>query len=422
MNHHWWGVLVAAAIAASAQDKQPSLSIAVMDFEGRSVPREDVSSLADRFRSELTQTERYQVMERAQMDLILQEQEFQKSDCVSQECAVQAGQLIAVSKIVTGTVAKVGGIYTLNVRLLDVATGKVDMNVNEDCDCPIEKVLTETINRLARKLVGLQVEEAKAAVTVQRGDASLYIKSDPADASVYFDGKMMDGRTPVTLQNLTQGRHLVRVTKADMVAKSMVDLESNKIKRLELKLEKQQTILKILSNPSDAEVYLARKPGPSVKPVQLTPAIFEDVTRDTIRATVFKVGFRDTNLVIPVTRYEENSVQISLHEATADVIKQQKRLVLHRRLHSAGIPATVLSAACLAVAGGLYLWAQRDYGDATAAKDKLDASIIKSGPDYAGWLDENRKKTDSGNLKSTATVVLGGASAVGIAVGIVLVF
>ena len=136
----------------STDEKRPS--IAVMDFDGRGgVPQSDASTLTDRFRFELMKTDSFEVMERAQMNLILQEQNFQRSDCVDQQCAVEVGRIIAVKKIVSGSVAKVGGIYTVNAKMLDVETGKIEKNLSEDCDCPIEKVLVETLMRLAMKMV-----------------------------------------------------------------------------------------------------------------------------------------------------------------------------------------------------------------------------------------------------------------------------
>ena len=111
-----------AVMSVFAGDTLPS--IAVMDFGGHNVIASEAVALTDRFRYELGRTNRFSVMEREQMNLILKEQAFQQTGCVDQSCAVEAGQLIAVKKIITGTIAKVGGIYTVNVKLIDVATGK----------------------------------------------------------------------------------------------------------------------------------------------------------------------------------------------------------------------------------------------------------------------------------------------------------
>ena len=187
---------------AKPVDKTNTLlpTIAVMDFGGLNVTKEDAASLTDRFRFELMKTKKFDVMERNEMNLILQEQEFQKTDCVDQGCAVEAGRLIAVKKMVTGSISKVGGIYSVNVKLLDVQTGRVDLNVAEDCDCPVEKVLTETMQRIAHKLSGLEVTDKKTQIEIRRGDASVFVKTTPDGANLFLDGRMIDGITPVTIK------------------------------------------------------------------------------------------------------------------------------------------------------------------------------------------------------------------------------
>jgi len=406
--------------ASLKQEKLPST--AVMDFEGRNVSKPDAAALADRFRFELLKTNKFIVMEREQMYMILQEQAFQQTGCVDQSCAVQAGQLIAVKKIVTGTVAKLGGIYTVNVKLIDVATGKVDINLSEDCDCPIEKVLTETLQRVALQLAGLKVKETASALVIQRGDASLFVKTDPEDASIYLDGKLMDGRTPVTLENLTAGRHALMVKKADLMAKKDVDCISNQVVRVTLPMGKQKTILKIMSVPSEAEVYLAKKPGINTKPDQIAPAIFENLTVDTPNVTLFKIGYRDTTFLCPLIPNEINAYSIQLTEAALDAIKAQKRMVRARKQRKVGIGLSLTSLAVIAGGGVFYKLAKNDYAVARLARDFLDASDIKAGLAFEQKKKENEDKSKSGDLKATINGALFGIGGAGLAAGIVLYF
>ena len=226
------------------------LTVAIMDFAGRNVDAQEAAAMADRFRSELSGTGSFSVMERAQMEMVLKEQAFQQTGCVDASCAVEAGQLIAVQKIVTGSVAKVGGMYSVTCKMIDVATGKIDKDISEDCDCPIERVMVETLARLAARLAGKEVTAGAGGISVQRGDASLFVKTDPDGATIYIDGRMMDGRTPRTLENLTGGRHEVRASRSDLVATTVVTLEPKKIARINLMLRVQATVLKIMSDPS----------------------------------------------------------------------------------------------------------------------------------------------------------------------------
>lgn len=419
-------VSASTAAAPTQQENKTSSSpptIAVMDFAGRNVAAAEASALADRFRNELTNTKMFSVMEREQMNLILKEQAFQQTGCVDQSCAVEAGQLIAVKKIITGTVAKVGGIYTVNVKQMDVATGKVDQNISEDCDCPIEKVLLETLHRIAWRIAGLKVEERKSGVEVQRGDASLFVKSDPQDASVYIDGKLMDGRSPITLENLTPGKHEVMVKKTDMQAKQDVELISNQVVRISLVLQKLKTVLRVASNPLEAETYLDRNRAINANPGQLSPAIFYDIKPGAHRLSLFKVGYADTTLNLNINEYENKDFSIDLRQITDDKqIMQQKKFVFHRKRHSVG-RVMLLSCVVTGVAGGglLYL-AQKDFKVATDAKNTLDASTIHSDPSYQSLVTKNKNAYDAGNLKSYSSYGLFGATALLLGIGLVLYF
>lgn len=132
----------------NASDAQ-KISVAVLDFTGGGISHYEIQGMTNRLRSELFETRQFQVLEREEMDDILSEQGFQQSGCTSTECVVQAGRLIGVQQMVAGSISKIGSIFTLDIRLIDVETGKVVQTVYEDCECPIETVLQSTIKTVA---------------------------------------------------------------------------------------------------------------------------------------------------------------------------------------------------------------------------------------------------------------------------------
>lgn len=130
--------------------------VAVMTLESSGIDQSALISLTDRFRSELINTGRFDVMERGKMDEILREQGFQQSGaCNTNECLVQAGKMLGVARMIAGSVGRVGKIYTVSARVIDIEIGRVLISKTEDCDCPVEKVLTESMRNLAQKVVGL---------------------------------------------------------------------------------------------------------------------------------------------------------------------------------------------------------------------------------------------------------------------------
>ena len=152
-------------LAAFAEEKKDS--IAILDLIATNISKEEAGMLTDRLRSEIMKTGKFEIMEREKMDLILKEQGFQETGfCNTTECSVQIGQLLAVNRIVTGSVGKMGNLYSINLRLLDVETGKNLKTTEEDCMCPIEDVMLYSVRKVAYKLADMPYTEPELVKTV----------------------------------------------------------------------------------------------------------------------------------------------------------------------------------------------------------------------------------------------------------------
>jgi len=131
------------------------VKIAVMDFEGKNVPQTDASALTDRLRAELFLTGKFVVLEREKMDAILKEQQFQLSGCTSDACVVEAGQLLAVEQMVSGSVSKVGQTYSVTARLISIEKGNLLGVGTCDLKGDIGDFIT-CLNEVAAQLAGNQ--------------------------------------------------------------------------------------------------------------------------------------------------------------------------------------------------------------------------------------------------------------------------
>lgn len=134
-------------------------SIAVVDLEMPEYLKTQQISLSDRLRSELGNTGQFIVVERNKMKQILDEQVLSASGLVDSSSAVRLGKLLGVNQVVAGSVAKVGNVFSVSVRLIDVETGEIAVTANMDCECPIEDVLVIVLKNVARKLARLPVDE-----------------------------------------------------------------------------------------------------------------------------------------------------------------------------------------------------------------------------------------------------------------------
>ena len=106
----------------------PKLTISVMDLNVTSgLSPQEVSMLTDKLLNEFVNTKFYKVVERSKRDEILKEQGFQQSGACDQgACLVEAGQLLGVQKMVGGTIGKLGLMYVVELRIMDVKTGEID--------------------------------------------------------------------------------------------------------------------------------------------------------------------------------------------------------------------------------------------------------------------------------------------------------
>ena len=141
-------ILLILSTSAFAQD----ITMAIMGFEATNINEAEVRILTDRLTTKMAQAGKFVIIERARMNEVLAEQGFQQSGCVSSECAVEAGSMLGVEIIVTGSIGKLGDLYTMDVRAISVESGKIINQASQDCECKISVVLREVIPYIARQL------------------------------------------------------------------------------------------------------------------------------------------------------------------------------------------------------------------------------------------------------------------------------
>ena len=145
---------------------QEKINIAVLDMEGRGVSALEAATLTDRLRSEMVALGVFSLVERGQMEMILEEQGFQQTGCTSAECAVEVGKLLGVQKMVAGSIGKIGALYTVDVRMFDVTTGQIERVSKREHRGDIEGLI-DLLVVVSRDLAGIKVEEEKEEVAVK---------------------------------------------------------------------------------------------------------------------------------------------------------------------------------------------------------------------------------------------------------------
>ena len=137
----------------TAVESRPT--IAILDFEGLGISEQEAKVLTNRLGTHMVQLGRYQVIERGQMQQILVEQDFQLTGCTSDECAVEIGQLLGVQQMLAGSFGRSGSIYTIDMRIIDVATGGILRTTSYDVQGEAELLLTEGLAEAAKRIAGV---------------------------------------------------------------------------------------------------------------------------------------------------------------------------------------------------------------------------------------------------------------------------
>ncbi|OUV43028.1 MAG: hypothetical protein CBC68_01425 [Candidatus Marinimicrobia bacterium TMED108] len=148
-------VLVSTTLSAQ-------LSVAVLDFDGIGITEDEARALSGRFGTEFMGVSKgtYKIVERNQMGQILEEQGFQNTGIVSSDDAVKMGEALGADFIVSGSISKVGTLFSINARLLNVQSAEVVKSISHDHMGDIVDLMTKGIKESASKLMNLKEEEA----------------------------------------------------------------------------------------------------------------------------------------------------------------------------------------------------------------------------------------------------------------------
>lgn len=188
-------VLCMAFLCSEMVLAQTSPSIAVTDLDAEGLDRSEVRVLSEQLRYELSQSGSFSIVERNRMEDILREQGFQQSGCTSDACAVEMGQLLGVSYMVTGTVGKAGDYTIINARIVDVGSGEVVVNERVKHSGAIESLIDRRLPDIAERLVAGYDAYANPA-------ASSAISSEQADSTGREGGGMSRGGKALLISSL----------------------------------------------------------------------------------------------------------------------------------------------------------------------------------------------------------------------------
>lgn len=171
--------VILTATSALAQTPRKT-TLAVMDLTTTGISKSEGAILTDALLSYLVNTNYYEIVERSKRDEILKEQGFAQSGaCNETACLIEAGKYLSVQKMVGGSVGKFGETWTVNVRLLDVKTGKVEKACIKNYIGKMDQLLNymDDISREIVQTTGITKQQIEAFRQKEVADSVTAVKT-----------------------------------------------------------------------------------------------------------------------------------------------------------------------------------------------------------------------------------------------------
>ncbi|HSH14092.1 MAG TPA: FlgO family outer membrane protein, partial [Desulfurivibrionaceae bacterium] len=119
-------MLVALPLTAAADFTKNKVAVLDFQLQGDNFETKDMGSIvAEWFITALVKTGRFDVVERAMLKKILDEQKMGLSGVVDEKTATKLGKILGVKVIISGSVMKLQDIMEVNARIIDVETASI---------------------------------------------------------------------------------------------------------------------------------------------------------------------------------------------------------------------------------------------------------------------------------------------------------
>lgn len=181
------------------------LTISVMDISiSEGVSGKEVMLLTETLINELVKGKAFDVTERSKRDQLLKEQEFTLTGaCDEDNCLIEVGKLLMVQKMIGGAIGKLGDVYVVGLRMMDVQSGKVDHAFSKQYSGNISVLLNamkEAADEFSKWKPGTQIVSKRLEVEYN----SIKIYSKPSGAKIIING-IDAGVTPAQLDKIELG-------------------------------------------------------------------------------------------------------------------------------------------------------------------------------------------------------------------------
>jgi len=277
---------LAVILAVHPLNAQRKLTVSVMDLNAASgLSQSELILLTDKLLSSLVEYRVFEVVERSKRNEILKEQGFQMTGaCSEASCLVEVGQLLGAQKMIGGTIGKLGNVFVVELRMIDIQTGAIDLSFSRNYGKMTDLL---TAMKEAAEIFSSWRPSAGGQTAKPGG---LFISSEPEGAKIMVDGRELGKTTPDLVYPLSEGLHQISLIKEGFSLFSASHLVSiGKVDTVKAPLLSLAGKLRIKVRPAGAKFYLNKAYQGMVNEQGLT---IDGLTDSLYKVKATKYGYR----------------------------------------------------------------------------------------------------------------------------------
>ena len=185
-------------------------TIAVLDFSGEGIHKDELKSLSAQFRIELLKMDTLRVLDYDDMYRILEDAGYESPSCVTISCGVISSMLLEQDWMVSAHISKISDVYIVEARLFNSDNGRVINVVTYDHELSLEGLSTRGMHNVAELLMSTRVP-----LEVHQRQNLVYIKTNPSGAMIRVGNDTLNGVTPMSIDRVVlESRPIIILKKA----------------------------------------------------------------------------------------------------------------------------------------------------------------------------------------------------------------
>jgi len=140
--------------------------------------------VTDKIIEELVNSGKFTVIDRANVDQILGEKEFQlSSGIVRNEEVRRAGEYLGADFVIVANVSRVGSTYVISAKMIDVVTGEIAAQASTEKQGKID-VLLEIARSVGKQISGQEIVAAEATTKVEEKKVEVVVETAPSGSAL----------------------------------------------------------------------------------------------------------------------------------------------------------------------------------------------------------------------------------------------